>query len=154
MIDSFIEEKMKFDTQENTTLLIRQALVELESIGLQIPKEILFKDISAARTHGWCRKTYPNRPSEKGFKYVIGISKFIRFDSDKKNTIMHELLHALIMENFKEAAPHGKEWKYYAKVVNEKLGQNITRCCNLQLTIKPKPKRRRRKIKIIFLRPF
>ena len=42
-----------------------------------------------------------------------------------KNTIIHELIHCI-----PDCNNHGKEFKRYAKLVNDKLGYNITRVGN------------------------
>ena len=42
-----------------------------------------------------------------------------------KNTIIHELIHCL-----PDCNNHGKQFKYYASYVNERLGYNISRVGN------------------------
>lgn len=42
-----------------------------------------------------------------------------------KNTIIHELIHCL-----PKCTNHGAEFRKYAKIINEKLGYNITRTGN------------------------
>lgn len=59
--------------------------------------------------------------------HIIEISKWVMQLDDKiiKNTIMHEIIHC-----FPDCNNHGKEFKKYAKIINEKLGYTISRLGN------------------------
>ena len=57
----------------------------------------------------------------------IEISKWVMDLDDKiiKNTIIHEIIHC-----FPGCNNHGENFKKYAKLINQKLGYNITRLGN------------------------
>ena len=97
-----------------------EALAELRSIGIEVPKERKIRYVLNTRTQrllGRCKKI-----SEDNFQ--IDISTWI-FDGDDtliKTTLIHEILHT-----FPRCMNHGKVWKEFAQKVNIHLGYNVSR---------------------------
>ncbi len=132
--------------QEKLENLYEQCVNELKSIGLDLSKEnigdvkiVLSK--RANKRYGCCKQEAPDErfkitqqvgkkkivKYEKFNKHTIEISSWVMELSDViiKNTIMHELIHCFPFCN-----NHGKEFKMYAKYINEKLGYDIARLGN------------------------
>lgn len=129
--------------QEVINKLFKECIKELESIG------IIFKDkeiniIISKRNnkrYGCCRPEIPDenykKVFRKGFKFIIKYENYKKYtieisqwvidlnDDIIKNTIIHELIHCM-----PKCTNHGEEFKRYAKLINEKLGYNITRAGN------------------------
>lgn len=128
------------DMEEKLVQLYNECIVELNSIGISI-KECGRIDISIAKRnakrYGCCKQEEPDKKTrykEKGkIKYYnfnvhhIEISKWVMQLNDKiiKNTIMHELIHC-----FPYCNNHGQVFKEYSKVINQKLGYDISRVGN------------------------
>lgn len=132
--------------QEKLEQLYNECVNELTSIGLDLSPnnigkvEICFSKRNNKR-YGCCKQEEPDSKYkitqkvgrrivvkyEKFNKHTIEISKWVMDlnDSIIKNTIMHELIHCFPFCN-----NHGKEFKMYAKYINEKLGYDISRLGN------------------------
>ena len=128
--------------EEKLKKLYNECLEELKSINLDLDENVIGKiDISFAkrktRRYGCCKQEEPDKSTayrEKRIihyrrynKHHIEISKWLMDLNDNiiKNTIIHEIIHCL-----PDCNNHGKEFKKYSKLINEKLGYNITRLGN------------------------
>lgn len=133
--------------EEKLGNLYQECIDELRSIGIDILDEekIGIIDIKIAKRnakrYGCCKNEKPNknfytiskngryrvRKYEVFMEHHIEISKWVMELDDKiiKNTIMHEIIHC-----FPYCNNHGKEFKKYAKYINEKLGYDISRVGN------------------------
>ena len=126
--------------EEKLERLFKESLKELEQIGISF--ENLGKiDISISKRnnkrYGCCKQEEPDKKTKYKYRkkiyyscfkiHHIEISKWVLDLNDDiiKNTIIHELIHCLPNCN-----NHGKEFKMYASIVNEKLGYNISRLGN------------------------
>ena len=126
--------------------LYKQCVVELKSIGIDvINNQIGEIDVKIAKRnssrYGCCRQEEPDKNFyhivkrkhrnikvyDKFKKHHIEICKWVMELNDDiiKNTIIHEIIHC-----FPECNNHGKMFKKYAKLINEKLNYNITRVGN------------------------
>ena len=118
--------------------LFNECIEELAKIGINFDSQIDIK-ISKRnnKRYGCCKYEQPiletayrnkrNIYYKSYNKYHIEISRWV-LDLNKeiiKNTIMHELVHCIPSCN-----NHGKEFKKYANIINNKLGYNITRLGN------------------------
>ena len=128
--------------EEKLEKLYNECLNELKSIDIDLDeKEIGKIDISFAKRkvkrYGCCRQEDPDKTTayrerkiihyRKYNKHHIEISKWLMElnDSIIKNTIIHEIIHCL-----PDCNNHGKEFRRYSKLINEKLGYNISRVGN------------------------
>ena len=132
--------------EEKLNTLYEECIKELSSIGINLDEKKIGKiNIGLAKRstkrYGCCKQ---ESPKEEEFHYIkrrrrkykvydifqkhtIEISKWVMELDDNiiKNTIIHELIHCLPYCN-----NHGKEFKKYANIINEKLKYNITRLGN------------------------
>lgn len=128
--------------EEKLNNIYNECLKELKDIGIDIlnNKNVGIIDINISKRnnkrYGCCKQEEPDKSSKivekKGFKKIvkyqiykkhhIEISPWVlKLNNDIiKNTIMHELIHCLPYCN-----NHGKEFKKYAKYINQNLGYNI-----------------------------
>lgn len=134
--------------QEKLENLYKQCVDELKNIGLDLSEENIGKikiQLSKRnnKRYGCCKQEEPDNrfkitqqigkrkivKYEKFNKHTIEISNWVMELNDDiiKNTIMHELIHCFPFCN-----NHGKEFKMYAKYINEKLGYKIARLGNKQ----------------------
>lgn len=133
--------------EEKLENLYKECVDELRSIGIDILDKEKIGSIDVkialrnAKRYGCCKNEKPNtncytatrKGRYKTKKYEvfrehhIEISKWVMELDDKiiKNTIMHEVIHCLPYCN-----NHGKEFKKYAKYINENLGYDISRVGN------------------------
>lgn len=127
--------------EEKLDKLYKECLEELKSINIINFDEIGEIDISFAKRktkrYGCCKQEEPDKSTayrekriihyRKYNKHHIEISKWLMDLNDDiiKNTIIHEIIHCL-----PDCNNHGKEFKKYSKLINEKLGYNITRLGN------------------------
>ena len=129
--------------KEKLDILFNESINELKSIGIDmLDKEKIGTidiDFSKRKTkrYGCCKQEDPDKNSayrikrriyyRKFNKHHIEISKWLMELNDDiiKNTIIHELIHCL-----PDCNNHGKKFKEVAKLINEKLGYNITRLGN------------------------
>lgn len=132
--------------EEKLKSLYNECCKELESIGIDLKNPILGNiDIKIAKRvtkrYGCCKSENPVKSSmrkvKKGRKifikydlfenHHIEISRWVMDLDDKiiKNTIIHEIIHC-----FPGCNDHGENFKKYAKLINQKLGYNITRVGN------------------------
>lgn len=121
--------------------LYKECIEELEKINI-----IDFNDIGEInidfskrknKRYGCCKQEEPDKTTayrKKGIVYYrkynkhhIEISKWLMELNDDiiKNTIIHEIIHC-----FPDCNNHGKEFKRYSKLINDKLGYNISRLGN------------------------
>ena len=109
--------------QEKLTKLYTKCIDELKSISIDVQKnrtiEIKINNRSQKR-YGCCKQIAKQ-------KYIIEISEWVMDLNEDiiKNTIIHELIHCMPKCN-----NHGEYFKNYAKVINKKLGYNISRTGN------------------------
>lgn len=136
----------KVANQEKLNKLYTQCIKELNTIGLNISQEnigTITIQISKRnnKRYGCCKQEDPDEKYktiekigrrriikyEKFNKHTIEVSNWVFDLNDEiiKNTIMHEIIHC-----FPYCNNHGKQFKMYAKYINEKLGYNITRLGN------------------------
>lgn len=128
--------------EEKLNNIYNECLKELKDIGIDIlnNKNVGIIDINISKRnnkrYGCCKQEEPDKSSKivekKGFKKIvkyqiykkhhIEISPWVlKLNNDIiKNTIIHELIHCLPYCN-----NHGKEFKKYAKYINQNLGYNI-----------------------------
>ena len=128
--------------EEKLNNIYNECLKELKDIGIDIlnNKNVGIIDINISKRnnkrYGCCKQEEPDKSSKiiekKGFKRIvkyqiykkhhIEISPWVlKLNNDIiKNTIIHELIHCLPYCN-----NHGKEFKKYAKYINQNLGYNI-----------------------------
>ncbi len=98
--------------------LAKESEEEIVKIGLgeKLKDNITYKvNYRAKRRFGQCVN-----------KIDINISSWlleVGVDKDIKNTIIHEILHT-----FEDTTGHDRKWRYYANMVNNKLGYHIDRC--------------------------
>ena len=127
--------------EEKLDKLYKECLEELKSINIINFDEIGEIDISFAKRktkrYGCCKQEEPDKSTayrekriihyRKYNKHHIEISKWLMdLNGDIiKNTIIHEIIHCL-----PDCNNHGKEFKKYSKLINEKIGYNITRLGN------------------------
>ncbi len=134
---------------EKLTHLYNQCLTELASIGIDINNKEIIGTIDiklakrASKRYGCCKQENPDEKykiiQKRGYHKIIKYEKFqshhieisnwvMKLNNDIiKNTIMHELIHCIPFCN-----NHGKEFKKYAKYINQKLGYHITTKGNIE----------------------
>lgn len=139
---------MQQETEE-LTHLYNQCLTELASIGIDINNKEIIGTIDiklakrASKRYGCCKQENPDEKykiiQKRGYHKIIKYEKFqshhieisnwvMKLNNDIiKNTIMHELIHCIPFCN-----NHGKEFKKYAKYINQKLGYHITTKGNIE----------------------
>lgn len=99
--------------------LIKECIARLTSIGVPISTSILFYECKGSTHYGFCK--YGFDANETGYEFAIAINKYIVEDRDVSDTIAHELLHTV-----KSTNNHDKNWKYWAKFVNENTPYRVT----------------------------
>ena len=129
--------------EEKLQRLYKQCIQELNSIGIYFENEEI-KIMIAKRNNKRYGCCIPKKPDEhykivtkRGFRYFIQYHHYLSYtieiskwvmeleETIIKNTIIHELIHCLPYCN-----NHGKQFKYYANIINTELGYNITRVGN------------------------
>lgn len=144
--------RQDIEIEEKVLKLYRECINELNSIGIDIlSKEVGSIDIKinnrSKKRYGACKQEEPDKrylrktrvgrktiiQCDKFNKHHIEISKWVMELNDDiiKNTIIHELIHCMPYCN-----NHGKEFKEYCKLINEKLGYNISRVGNKEQDLK------------------
>lgn len=137
---------MNVDLKNKLDELFIECVNELKSIGIdiyQLDVGTITIQISKRnnKRYGCCKQEDPDEKYktiekigrrriikyEKFNKHTIEVSNWVFDLNDEiiKNTIMHEIIHC-----FPYCNNHGKQFKMYAKYINEKLGYNITRLGN------------------------
>lgn len=128
--------------EEKLQRLYKECILELNSIGINLDeKEIGQIDVNLAKRktkrYGCCKQECPDKSTayrkkktihyRKYSKHHIEISKWLMELNDEiiKNTIIHEIIHCM-----PDCNNHGSEFKRYSKLVNDKLGYNISRLGN------------------------
>ena len=127
--------------EEKLNKLYSECIRELESIDIIDFNEIgeININLSKRKTkrYGCCKQEDPDKTTayrekrlicyRKYNKHNIEISKWLMDLNDDiiKNTIMHEIIHC-----FPNCNNHGKYFKMYAKIINQKLGYDISRVGN------------------------
>ena len=103
--------------------LYKECVEELNSININVEKN-RFIDLKintrSKKRYGCCKKVSKDRFQIEISDWVMDLNDIII-----KNTIIHELIHCMPRCN-----NHGEIFKKYARVVNEKLGYNISRVGN------------------------
>jgi predicted SprT family Zn-dependent metalloprotease len=98
--------------------LCNDCLKELRTLGYDMPPVIFDLDYNSVKTMGVCAKRATDF-------FIIQISKFHwenNPESEVRNTIMHELTHAIDRNKHS----HSFEWAKLAREVSLKTGTNIT----------------------------
>lgn len=130
--------------EEKLQKLYLECIEELKSINIDLDEKIIGEiDIAFSKRktkrYGCCKQEDPDKTTayrkrriihyRKYNKHHIEISKWLMELNDDiiKNTIIHEIIHC-----FPDCNNHGKEFKKYSKLINEKLGYNISRLGNKQ----------------------
>ncbi len=129
--------------EEKLQKLFEECIEELKKIGIDLQEAdvgIINVKISKRnnKRYGCCKQEDPDKSTKyyekirnrtylkysKYNKHTIEISKWVmELDDDIiKNTIMHEIIHC-----FPSCNNHGKEFKRYANIINEKLDYDISR---------------------------
>jgi len=134
--------------EEKLNILYNECIKELKSINIDIlNNEIGEIKITISKRsnkrYGCCKQELPNKDTK--YYEIIGRRRYIRYAKYKKhtieiskwvmelderiikNTIIHEIIHCMPYCN-----NHGKQFKEYAKYINNKLGYNISRIGNKQ----------------------
>ena len=123
--------------------LYKQCINELKKIGIFIKDSNVKIQISKRnnKRYGCCKPEIPDEEykiiKRKGLKYRIHYENYHKYtieispwvmklnESIIKNTIIHELIHCMPY-----CTNHGKKFKQYAQIINQKLGYNIARTGN------------------------
>lgn len=131
------------EQNEKLNKLYSECISELANIKIEFNcKDIVVKISKRAhKRYGCCKPEIPDskykKIIKKGFKFIVYYENYFKYtieisswvlelsDDIIKNTIIHELIHCL-----PKCTNHGEEFKKYAKIINEKLGYNITRTGN------------------------
>lgn len=130
--------------EEKLQKLYLECIEELKSININLDEGIIGKiDIAFSKRktkrYGCCKQEDPDKTTayrkrriihyRKYNKHHIEISKWLMDLNDDiiKNTIIHEIIHCM-----PDCNNHGSEFKKYSKLINEKLGYNISRLGNKQ----------------------
>ena len=129
--------------EEKLQKLYKECIQELENIGIDVlNSDIGVIDIKISKRnnkrYGCCKQEEPDKHTKyyekirnrrylryaKFNKHTIEISKWVMEleESIIKNTIIHEIIHC-----FPYCNNHGRKFKQYASIVNEKLGYDISR---------------------------
>ncbi len=127
--------------EEKLKNLYDECIQELKNINIIDFNEIGEINIGFSKRktkrYGCCKQEEPDKSTayrekrvihyRKYKKHNIEISKWLMELNDDiiKNTIMHELIHC-----FPDCNNHGKIFKMYAKIINHKLGYDISRVGN------------------------
>ena len=132
--------------EEKLERLYCECINELNGIGIDLSEEKIGKiEIHLSKRnnkrYGCCKQEEPDNKYkiiqkignrrvvkyEKFHKHTIEVSKWVLNLNDEiiKNTLIHEIIHC-----FPYCNNHGKQFKNYAKFINEKLGYNISRVGN------------------------
>lgn len=142
--------EMKININEKLFKLYNECIDELKAIRIDLSStgkiDIKLTNRSKKR-YGCCKQEKPDpsycRKVRRGRKVIIKCDKFdvhhIEIstwvmdlnDDIIKNTIMHELIHCMPYCN-----NHGKVFKAYSTIINEKLGYNISRVGNKEQDFK------------------
>jgi predicted SprT family Zn-dependent metalloprotease len=129
---------------EKIERIFKECKNELNSIGIDFGTDCIV-DIKVSKRnnkrYGCCRPEEPDLKT-KYYSYVRG-RRYVKFKRYKKyhieispwvlelnediikNTVIHEMIHCM-----PECDNHGEIFKYYANIVNTKLGYNISRVGN------------------------
>lgn len=131
------------EKNEKLNKLYLECINELANIQIKFNyKDIIIKiSKRASKRYGCCKPEIPDKDyktiKRKGLSYIVKYENYKKYtieisawvlelnDDIIKNTIIHELIHCLPY-----CTNHGEEFKKYAKLINEKLGYNITRTGN------------------------
>lgn len=129
--------------EEKLFKLYNESILELKSIGIDMldKEKIGIIDINFSRRntkrYGCCKQENPDKKTayrinrkinyRKFNNHHIEISRWLMDLNDDiiKNTIIHELIHCI-----PDCNNHGKMFKEYARLINEKLGYDIKRLGN------------------------
>ena len=113
--------------QEKLNKLYKECINELNSININIEKSRKTKTEIEIRINTRSKKRYGCCKKVSKEKFLIEVSEWVMDLNEAiiKNTIMHEIIHCLPRCN-----NHGEIFKKYAKLINEKLGYDISRTGN------------------------
>ena len=103
--------------------LYKECIDELNSIKINVEKNRIIEiriNTRSKKRYGCCKKISKDKFQIEVSEWVMDLNEDII-----KNTIMHELIHCM-----PRCSNHGEVFKNYAKIVNEKLGYNISRVGN------------------------
>ena len=114
------------EQNEKLNKLYSECINELANIKIEFKcKDIVVKISKRAhKRYGCCKPEIPDSKYRKiikrGFKFIVCYENYFKYTIE-----IHELIHCL-----PKCTNHGEEFKKYAKIINEKLGYNITRTGN------------------------
>ncbi len=109
-----------FNLDDKTTEIVKECIGKLNNLGVPISKSICFAFNGGFSYYG--RTHYGAKIKNKyGCDFFVTINKFIIDEKDKKNTVVHELLHTV-----KGGMWHSGEWKKYKLLVNKNTEFKIT----------------------------
>ena len=129
--------------EQKLNSLYSECVKELNGIGIDILNEEKIGKININLSkrknnrYGCCKQENPDKQSRYIENHKIKYAKYnshnieisnwvMQLNNDIiKNTIIHELIHCIPFCN-----NHGKNFKQYAKYINEKLGYDISRLGN------------------------
>lgn len=131
------------EKEELLQKLYKECIEELNKIGIYFEDKEIIICISKRnnKRYGCCKPEIPDEKyktvARKGFRYIVKFENYKKYTIEIsrwvldlnydiiKNTIIHELIHCLAYCN-----NHGINFKKYAKLINAKLGYNISRVGN------------------------
>lgn len=117
--------------------LVSECKVVVESCGYTLPQIDYSLNPRLSRAIGRCKSRINRRTNERScFQIELSEDIFKAYAKENKidkikNTILHEMCHALPDGN-----NHGYQWKHYAKIVGKKGNQIITVTAEVDEVIK------------------
>lgn len=112
----------------NPNQLLKKAIEQVEEAGIKpgnINPIVEIND-SAKSRFGLCTKS--NKPNRK-YDYEIQLNKSLL--SAKEKAVMEVLVHE-VLHSCEGCMNHGKTWKLYVSIMNQKFGYNISRCSSYE----------------------
>lgn len=116
-----------YDLDNKTKDMINECIDICKAVNIPISKSIIFGNSRGERTHGYCK--LKTDPRTHGVVYLVNISSYLVNDEEKKNTIIHELLHTC-----DGCFNHGTLWQHYGNIIKRNYGIEITRCSKKEHT--------------------
>lgn len=134
---------ISMEDAEKLQRIYKECIEELGSIGIQFENKEINVKVSKRnnKRYGCCKPAEPDeiykRIERKGFRYIIKYENFNKYTIEIspwvmnlneeiiKNTIIHELIHCMPY-----CTNHGEEFKKCARIINDKLGYEISRTGN------------------------
>lgn len=106
------------------SLLVKECTKELQAIGLNVPTMTKYRvSTRMTRAMGNC-KIRSQRYTGAVVELVVSISCDLS-PKTGKDTLIHEMLHAIASVEFSPREGHGYNWQRLARMVNRAYGYNI-----------------------------